>query len=80
MQTHKQIIAYHPNYLYSACILGGEPLLYVDVIDKIVDYVGNRMRFHIVTNGSLIEKHQDWLINLRMKVDLKMIVSYDYAN
>ena len=62
--------------------LGGEPMLYTDVMQRVVDSIpDNRIVLRIVTNGSLIESKGDWLLSVNEQLGgrLDVVVSYDYA-
>jgi sulfatase maturation enzyme AslB (radical SAM superfamily) len=61
---------------------GGEPLLYTDVIDSVLDtWKQERGRLTIVTNGYLIGKNTTWFLELkkRVKNNLLVNISYDYS-
>jgi uncharacterized protein len=55
---------------------GGEPLLYFDLILKIVNYAEskfNNVKIHVVTNGTFSEKILNWLI----EKDVNVRISFD---
>lgn len=58
---------------------GGEPLLNAPFIHEIVDYVRrleavhNRFRFNMTTNGLLLERHMDFLV----EHDFELLISLD---
>lgn len=54
-------------------ILGGEPLLYLDIVEEIIAYIRkiepNKVLF-FPTNGSLLDKHMDQMVELVKKYNL----------
>ena len=53
---------------------GGEPLLYMDEMIAIASRLPKHIRYHIVSNGSLMDKHiYKWL----SKLNLEFILSHD---
>ena len=42
------------------CISGGEPLLYPQSVDKVIQWAGNR-KIYLYTNGDLILSRRSWL-------------------
>lgn len=53
---------------------GGEPLLYIDDMIRIVDKLPKHIRYHIVTNGSLVDKHfYKWI----SKLNHEIVLSHD---
>jgi organic radical activating enzyme len=54
-------------------ILGGEPLLYLDTVTEIIDYIRqvepNKVLF-FPTNGSLLDRHMDRVVELVQKYNL----------
>lgn len=64
------------------CFYGGEPLLYLDIIEKIINNFINdkRVNFNIITNGSLIKENINKLIDIQNNIEdrLNIRVSYDY--
>lgn len=63
------------------CFFGGEPLLYIDTVVRVVEALQSEVSFTIVTNGSLIETNADMLLHLKSLVgnSLRVCVSYDYS-
>lgn len=59
---------------------GGEPLCYPEFVKTLIDHYKNQPRvwFMLVTNGSLIEKHKDWLYSLDPE-KIKFSISFDYV-
>lgn len=59
---------------------GGEPLCYPEFVKTLIDHYKDEPRvwFMLVTNGSLIDKHKDWLFKLD-KEKVKFSISYDYC-
>lgn len=60
---HKEV-----PYTLLISFYGGEPLLKIDIIKKIVNYAKTKwpkqsFRFNMTTNGVLIKKHIDYLVN-----------------
>lgn len=66
-----------------ATFYGGESLLYDDIIDVFVNNLCQRSNvyLHFVTNGSLIGKLQDKILEWQHKLNnrLSMLVSFDFA-
>lgn len=61
---------HHANVDYT--LFGGEPLLYPD-IDELVSYMGQLgVQMYIVTNGSLLEKHLDVLLENHCHIVLSL--------
>ena len=62
---------------------GGEPLLHIDIIEHFVKVFkdNDRVRYHIVTNGTLVKDNIDALEQIRNISNnrLSFSVSYDYA-
>lgn len=53
---------------------GGEPLLYLDDMIRIADKLPKSTRYHIVTNGSLVDKHfYKWI----SKKNYEIVLSHD---
>lgn len=56
---------------------GGEPLLYFDIIKKIVEYIGDICNYKLVTNSTLLDKDKVKFFN---KYNFHIGASYDGAN
>lgn len=54
---------------------GGEPLLHVDTIAKVIDALGSDYTYTITTNGSLILRHPEFFVKYRKQ--LRITISYD---
>jgi hypothetical protein len=54
---------------------GGEPLLHVDTIARVIDSLDDSYVYTITTNGSLILKHPEFFAKYRKK--LQVTISYD---
>ena len=56
---------------------GGEPLLYIDIIKKIINIYNDKLRYSIITNGSLLT---DELVEYINDNDIYITLSYDGKN
>lgn len=70
-------IANASDYKIQLTLMGGEPLLYMDTIKKIVDRLGNRFDYVFVTNGSLLT---DELVGYFNEKNIMVKVSWDGHN
>ena len=65
------------------CFYGGEPLLYINIIEKFIDQLkdNENILYCIMTNGTLIRNYRTNLLKLKhiLKNKLNIGVSYDYA-
>ncbi len=74
-----------PEASVSVQIFGGEPMLYFDLIKRIIADAGNAADvYNIVTNGSLTAEHQAGLLNMSqaaagLGTALTASVSYDFT-
>ena len=75
----KYVMKKHPNCNFHTTMYGGEPLLYTDIIEKLYDNCP--IKPVIVTNGILINKKLDWILDFQKKTNytLFICVSYDYS-
>lgn len=63
----------YPDTIF--CLLGGEPLLYKDVLRHIIDDLLNNKHINIVTNGKLLD--EEWVSYFNDRTNVRVIVSWD---
>ncbi len=76
----KHIKASFPEKEVILNFFGGEPLLAVDVITRFVRRLGALVKYVVITNGSLLHKHAEYLRRLAdtCGAQIAVTVSYDY--
>ena len=70
------------GYQLQLSFFGGEPLLASDIITKFVGALCDKpIKFNIVTNGSLITKRENDILDWKERLDNKLsfMVSFDYS-